>query len=81
VRGWVGQSMRSVTSPFSNRISMRESPGPTNLTRTRVDELSSISAVYPVAAFTESSDSAEPFQLTVIDPPDELYVFVDGAGP
>jgi hypothetical protein len=60
---------------------MRESAGPTNRTRTRVDELSSVSGVYPAAALTESSDRAEPFQVTVIDPPDELYVLVNGAGP
>jgi hypothetical protein len=34
-----------------------------------VDESSSVSAVWPSAGFTESSDSADPFQLTVIEPP------------
>ena len=73
--------MRSVTWPFSNRISMRDSAGPRKRTRTRVAVSSSISAVCPAAGFTESSDNADPFQLTVIEPPDEGYVLVNGAGP
>ena len=60
---------------------MRDSAGPWNRTRMRVAELSSISAVWPAAGLIASSDSADPFQLTVIEPPDELYVFVNGAGP
>ena len=63
--------MRSVTWPFSNRISMRDSAG-WKRTRTRVEVLSSISAVWPSSGLTASSDSADPFQLTVIEPPDEL---------
>ena len=51
---------------------MRDSAGPRNRTRMRVEELSSISGVCPSAAFTVSSDSADPFQLTVIEPPEEL---------
>jgi hypothetical protein len=70
-QGWVGQSMRSVTWPFSNRISIRESISPRKRTRMRVALLSSISDVSPAAAFTASSDSAVPFQLTVIEPPAE----------
>ena len=73
--------MRSVTWPFSNRISMRDSAGPRKRTRTRAAVSSSISAVCPAAGFTESSDSADPSQLTVIEPPDEAYVLVNGAGP
>ena len=47
----------------------------------RVEALSSISAVCPSTGFTASSDNADPVQLTVIDPPVEEYVVVDGAGP
>jgi hypothetical protein len=70
-QGWVGQSMRSVTWPFSKRISIRESISPRKRTRMRVALLSSISDVSPAAAFTASSDRAVPFQLTVIEPPAE----------
>src|SRR4051812_11412868 len=60
---------------------MRESVAPRNRTRMRVAVLSSISDVSPAAGLTASSDSADPFQRTVIEPPDESYVFVNGAGP
>ena len=60
---------------------MRESIEPRNRTRTRVGVLSSISDVSPAAGFTASSDRAVPFQLTVIEPPDDSYVRVNGSGP
>ena len=48
---------------------MRASVVPRKRTRMRVAELSSISDVSPAAGFTASSESAAPFQLTVIEPP------------
>jgi len=54
---------------------------PRKRTLTRVAELSSISDVSPVPGFTASSDRAVPFQVTVIEPPAELYVWVNGAAP
>ena len=73
--------MRSDTWPFSTRISIRESISPRKRTRMRVALLSSISDVSPAVGLTASSESALPFQLTVIEPPAEEYVLVNGAGP
>lgn len=47
----------------------------------RVGLLSSISDVSPGLGLTASSESALPFQLTVIEPPADEYVLVNGAGP
>src|SRR6187397_1059813 len=73
--------MRSVTWPFSNLISMRDSAGPWKRIRMRVAVLSSTSTVSSAPGSTAPSDRAVPSQVTVIEPPAELYVFVNGAGP
>ena len=75
--------MRTRRLPSSSlmRTSMRESPSsPLNSTRTRSQRLSLTSAEYPSAAVTEPSVKAVPLQLTVMEPPAEVYVSVNGAG-
>jgi hypothetical protein len=67
--GWVQPSIHSRISPFSTRTSMRDSFGPLKRTRMRSAPSSSISASWPSAAATASSDSRPPSHDTVIDPP------------
>ena len=73
--------MRSVIWPFSYLISMRDSAAPWNRIRMRLAVLSSTSTVASAAGLTAPSDKTVPSHVTVIEPPAELYVFVNGAGP